>query len=61
MSEIPLELSKNIELVTLNDIGDADILIFLVAHSVFKKVNWTIYSDKCLIDACGLLETVKKN
>ena len=56
---LPDELTQydNIELTTLNKvIKDADIIVILVGHAGFHKINKELLKDKEVLDTIGLLQ-----
>ena len=53
-----LESHPEFELADLHDaVRKADIVVFLVAHSAFRKVSATILEEKIVVDTCGVLKT----
>jgi UDP-N-acetyl-D-mannosaminuronate dehydrogenase len=44
---------------TIDLIRDADVLVFLVAHSEFKSITNEVGSRAYIVDACGLLAEVR--
>lgn len=50
-----LKSNKFIRLLDINEaIKAADVILVLVAHECFKRLNKVNVSDKCILDTCGL-------
>lgn len=56
IKELPESFPKNVELIELQEVYDANFIIFLVGHSEFRKINWSFYKEIEFLDICGLLE-----
>ena len=55
LEKIPNNLSANIELVSaITALGNADLIIFLVAHSQFRLLDLTDFDENKILDFCGL-------
>jgi UDP-N-acetyl-D-mannosaminuronic acid dehydrogenase len=60
VEHLPASLTGLAELVpTIDLIRDADVLVFLVAHSEFKSITNEVGSRAYIVDACGLLAEVR--
>jgi len=60
VEQLPASLLGIAELVPAVDlIKDADVLVFLVAHSEFKSIRTKVRSHAYVVDACGLLAEVR--
>ena len=40
IKELPASFPKNVELIELQEAYEANLIIFLVGHSEFRKINW---------------------
>ena len=56
IKELPESFPTNVELIDLQKAYDANLIIFLVGHAEFKKINWSFYEEIEFLDICGLLE-----
>lgn len=57
ISKVPSDLAKNVEAYTIDmALAEADILVFLVEHKEFKKIDRNIIFTHKVIDVPGLFE-----